>query len=320
MGTTPDKSDFLKLVTTAVDSAKAVEEGTSTEATRAIEALRTLTEQEVTVELLVKTQAGKKIRKLSKHPHEGVASAAAAAVKGWKKSLKGALTEERSEQSERSKAVENRFNAGGKRNIEGATLETKNGESLPQSEGKSDNGIIAPKKADGAGCKVPTTGDTVRDVARKNLLEGLRADAEALNVDPVKVAVEAEVAAFRQNGSVNGEYKAKMRSLIFNIRDPQNTGLRERILSRQISGEVLVTLGSEELASEQKQREIREIKRKKQLECERGGNQQASTDAFQCAQCRQRKCTYYQLQTRSADEPMTTFVTCVNCGNRWKFC
>ena len=30
------------------------------------------------------------------------------------------------------------------------------------------------------------------------------------------------------------------------------------------------------------------------------------------------KCTYYQLQTRSADEPMTTFVTCINCGNRWK--
>jgi transcription elongation factor S-II len=26
-----------------------------------------------------------------------------------------------------------------------------------------------------------------------------------------------------------------------------------------------------------------------------------------------------QMQTRSADEPMTTFVTCVNCGNKWKF-
>ena len=45
---------------------------------------------------------------------------------------------------------------------------------------------------------------------------------------------------------------------------------------------------------------------------------QASTDAFQCGKCKQRKCTYFQLQTRSADEPMTTFVQCVNCGNRWR--
>lgn len=45
---------------------------------------------------------------------------------------------------------------------------------------------------------------------------------------------------------------------------------------------------------------------------------QAETDQFKCGRCKQRKCKYYQMQTRSADEPMTTFVTCVNCGNRWK--
>ncbi len=41
---------------------------------------------------------------------------------------------------------------------------------------------------------------------------------------------------------------------------------------------------------------------------------------FRCAKCKQNNCTYYQMQTRSADEPMTTFVTCLNCHNRWKFC
>ena len=41
---------------------------------------------------------------------------------------------------------------------------------------------------------------------------------------------------------------------------------------------------------------------------------------FRCAKCRQNNCIYYQYQTRSADEPMTTFVTCLNCDNRWKFC
>lgn len=44
----------------------------------------------------------------------------------------------------------------------------------------------------------------------------------------------------------------------------------------------------------------------------------AATDEFKCYKCQKRICTYYQLQTRSADEPMTTFITCLNCGNRWK--
>jgi DNA-directed RNA polymerase subunit M/transcription elongation factor TFIIS len=44
----------------------------------------------------------------------------------------------------------------------------------------------------------------------------------------------------------------------------------------------------------------------------------AATDDFQCWKCKSRKCTYYQLQTRSADEPMTTFVCCLSCANRWR--
>ena len=45
---------------------------------------------------------------------------------------------------------------------------------------------------------------------------------------------------------------------------------------------------------------------------------EASTDLFTCRACKSNKCTYTQLQTRSADEPMTTFVTCLECGKRWK--
>jgi len=43
------------------------------------------------------------------------------------------------------------------------------------------------------------------------------------------------------------------------------------------------------------------------------------TDMFRCGKCRKNNCTYFQMQTRSADEPMTTFVTCLECGKRWKF-
>ena len=47
-------------------------------------------------------------------------------------------------------------------------------------------------------------------------------------------------------------------------------------------------------------------------------NMAAATDEFKCYKCKKKKCTYYQLQTRSADEPITTFITCLVCGNRWK--
>lgn len=40
--------------------------------------------------------------------------------------------------------------------------------------------------------------------------------------------------------------------------------------------------------------------------------------AFKCGRCKGKNVTYYQMQTRSADEPMTTYFTCRGCGTRWK--
>jgi DNA-directed RNA polymerase subunit M/transcription elongation factor TFIIS len=42
------------------------------------------------------------------------------------------------------------------------------------------------------------------------------------------------------------------------------------------------------------------------------------TEQFFCYKCKKRRCTYFELQTRSADEPMTIFITCLECGNKWK--
>ena len=44
----------------------------------------------------------------------------------------------------------------------------------------------------------------------------------------------------------------------------------------------------------------------------------SATDMFKCFKCYKRKCTYFELQTRSADEPMTIFISCLECGNKWK--
>lgn len=43
-----------------------------------------------------------------------------------------------------------------------------------------------------------------------------------------------------------------------------------------------------------------------------------TTDMFRCRKCKENKCTYYEQQTRCADEPMTKFIKCCNCGFEWR--
>ncbi|EHA8586727.1 transcription elongation factor TFIIS [Cocos nucifera] len=138
--------------------------------------------------------------------------------------------------------------------------------------------------------------------------------------DPIRVAVTVESAMFEKLGRSNGAHKVKYRSIMFNLKDAKNPDLRRRVLLGLVKPEKLVEMTPEEMASDGRKLENKQIKEKALFECERGGAPKATTDQFKCGRCGQRKCTYYQLQTRSADEPMTTFVTCVNCNNHWKFC
>jgi len=48
-------------------------------------------------------------------------------------------------------------------------------------------------------------------------------------------------------------------------------------------------------------------------------NNKATTDIFKCSKCKSRKSTVHQQQTRAGDEPMTTYVTCQECGHVFKF-
>lgn len=171
--------------------------------------------------------------------------------------------------------------------------------------------------------------DAVRDKLRELIAEALSKVPnetsedmidEVNACDPIRVAVTAESILFEKLGRSNGAQKVKYRSIMFNLRDTNNPDLRRRVLTGEIKPEKLVEMSPAEMASDERKRENNQIKEKALLECERGGPPKATTDQFKCGRCGQRKTTYYQLQTRSADEPMTTFVTCVNCNNHWKFC
>lgn len=60
------------------------------------------------------------------------------------------------------------------------------------------------------------------------------------------------------------------------------------------------------------------VKNKKKMDFLSKKDKEQGTSIFTCNKCKLKNCTYFQMQTRSADEPMTTFVTCLNCDKRWK--
>ena len=61
------------------------------------------------------------------------------------------------------------------------------------------------------------------------------------------------------------------------------------------------------------------IEKKQMIDKNKYENPKKISSEFTCRKCKSNNCSHYQLQTRSADEPMTTFVSCQDCGHRWKF-
>ncbi|KAJ1876420.1 transcription elongation factor TFIIS, partial [Coemansia sp. RSA 486] len=114
-------------------------------------------------------------------------------------------------------------------------------------------------------------------------------------------------------------YRAKIRSLCLNLRDKKNPELLRGVVSGQISVERLCSMTSEEMASKELKATINKMKEENILNSKAPVAEVAETDQFRCGRCKGRRCTYFQMQTRSADEPMTTFVTCLDCTHKWKF-
>lgn len=114
-------------------------------------------------------------------------------------------------------------------------------------------------------------------------------------------------------------YTNKFRSLWMNIWSESNVfnnDFLEQIKKGIIESKKVAFMTHHEITPEKWKKLIEDkIERdKNKYEVDKRG----ATDEFKCRKCGERQCTYYQLQTRSADEPMTTFVSCLNCGNNWK--
>ncbi|WUR02432.1 transcription elongation factor S-II (TFS1) [Vairimorpha necatrix] len=118
--------------------------------------------------------------------------------------------------------------------------------------------------------------------------------------------------------NIKNEIPKVVRSKCFNLKDKNNPSLCKNVYEGFISPEEYILMSNEDMKS----LDLKEIEEKiyrESLYDIQIPEIQAETDMFKCNSCGQRKTSYRQLQTRSADEPMTTFVTCV-CGNKWRFC
>ena len=126
-------------------------------------------------------------------------------------------------------------------------------------------------------------------------------------------------------------YIYKFKNIYFNLK---NNNIIEKLKNKTIKSYKFAEITQQELFPEKWKPILEDLKIKN--ENKYIPKIQASTDDFECYKCKsieissankeKRKplrenytqCTYYQLQTRSADEPMTTFVTCIKCGTRFK--
>jgi transcription elongation factor S-II len=165
------------------------------------------------------------------------------------------------------------------------------------------------------------TGDSKRDKCIELLYDSLVFDSNVDSDIILDRAVKIEQIVLDQfNGEPEKQYRDKLRGMISNLKDKKNPGLRKGVVSGDISVQKFCVMSKEDMASEDKKARDREIQQLNLFKARGAGPTQAETNMFRCSKCGERKTTYFQMQTRSADEPMTTFVTCTVCNNRWKFC
>ena len=140
-----------------------------------------------------------------------------------------------------------------------------------------------------------------RQLARTKFKELLGGDEAA---EPAANKVELAMYQWAGGGDMfdNKKYVGKLRQLMCNFKS--NEGLRSAVLHGALGLEKLLDMTAEQLASD-------EVSASLGIDPNEGG-------LFRCGKCKSNKTQNHQMQTRSADEPMTVFLACMDCGNRWK--
>lgn len=316
--------------------------GDSTDEGEVLDVLRKLEKSTITYAILKETKLGHTVGKMRKHANEKLANQAKVLVKSWKSmalspkpsttSGSGATFERKlsgmSSDSDRiPKKSPSSTPPASSNSSAAASSKTVSAPSKPSPKPAP---VAAPSRPVAKGPFIPPGLDKVRATVRTKLKEILEASEGGSAAD---TAVAIEVAMARMfnmgfPGENKKEYTTKFRQLSFNLK--KNAPLREDLLLDVVGAEQLINMSAEELATEEKRHEIQKLRddafQKARLDWADANedkiNKQCGIEnakgLFTCGRCKSTKTSNTQKQTRSADEPMTVFVQCHNCGNRWK--
>lgn len=269
---------------------------------QALDLLKELQNLPVTLEILTKTRIGMTVNELRKSSSDDeVISLSKTLIKNWKKFLSNSTASNK----DSTPRVE----------------KTKNTEEKPEEPKPAKK---EEKKKHQTSFPPSNTADSVRLKCRELLAAAIKGNSDSEQVDGCgtaeDLAEELEEAIFNEFRNTDIKYKNRIRSRVANLKDPKNPNLRMNYLIGALPASRLAVMTAEELASDE-MKQIRDKFKKEAInDAQLATVQGTKTDLLKCGKCKKRNCTYNQVQTRSADEPMTTFVLCNECGNRWKFC
>lgn len=136
----------------------------------------------------------------------------------------------------------------------------------------------------------------------------------------MRFATEHNVGKRWNNAQFVALYASKARSVLANLEPLGEYIGNARLLRRLREGEFLphqvADMRPEHIFPERWQAAI--DTKLRHDEYVNNPNIASMTDQFKCGRCHKSECVYHELQLRSGDEPMSIFITCLNCGNRWR--
>ncbi|OIW23999.1 transcription elongation factor [Coniochaeta ligniaria NRRL 30616] len=261
-----------------------------------------------TEDMLRSTKAGIFIGKLRSNPNKDIGKLANEIVIKWRKLVDA----EKAAKGHRAKN-------GSPSTPTPASTTTASPAPPPSSSNKPYEGDTEKRHFKVDKVDINRTGNTVRDNCIGMMYNGL-AFKRTDSIEEVLVrAVEVEHAAFKHYKGDGNEYRQRMRSLFINLKNKSNRQLGRRVLSGEIPAEKFVAMTEKDLLSEEQRAKDEALEKENLKKAQAPMPAKSISDALKCGKCGQKKVSYSQAQTRSADEPMTTFCECTVCGNRWKF-